>query len=156
VRLVCSRSLVFESGGASDSLSNQQLGGSNVCNRNKAALIFGAAQGIGRAVAPEFARRGARLAIADINEAGAEETAAFIAAAAGKATALACDVTSEQSVRDAARQAEDRLGPVDILMNNVGVILDGNPEDIPTSEWRRIMTSISSPRFMAFRRSCPK
>jgi NAD(P)-dependent dehydrogenase (short-subunit alcohol dehydrogenase family) len=106
---------------------------------NKAALIFGAAQGIGRAVALEFARRGACIAIADINVAGAEETAASIAAAGGKATALACDVTSEQSVRDAARHAEDRLGPTDILMNNVGVILNGNPEDIPTSEWRRIM-----------------
>jgi NAD(P)-dependent dehydrogenase (short-subunit alcohol dehydrogenase family) len=106
---------------------------------NKAALIFGAAQGIGRAVALEFARRGARIAIADINVAGAEETAASIAAAGGKAAALACDVTSEQSVRDAARHAEDRLGPTDILMNNVGVILNGNPEDIPTSEWRRIM-----------------
>jgi NAD(P)-dependent dehydrogenase (short-subunit alcohol dehydrogenase family) len=106
---------------------------------NKVALIFGAAQGIGRAVALEFARRGARVAIADINMAGAEETAASIAAAGGKATALACDVTSEQSVRDAARQAEHRLGPVDILMNNVGVILNGNPEDIPTCEWRRIM-----------------
>jgi NAD(P)-dependent dehydrogenase (short-subunit alcohol dehydrogenase family) len=106
---------------------------------NKIALIFGAARGIGRAVALEFARRGARIAIADINVPGAEETAASIAAAGGEATALACDVTSEQSVRDAARQAEDRLGPIDILMNNVGVILNGNPEDIPTSEWRRIM-----------------
>jgi NAD(P)-dependent dehydrogenase (short-subunit alcohol dehydrogenase family) len=106
---------------------------------NKTALIFGGAQGIGRAVALEFARRGARIAIADINVAGAGETAASIAAAGGKATALACDVTSEQSVRDAARHAEDRLGSIDILMNNVGVILSGNPEDIPSSEWRRIM-----------------
>jgi NAD(P)-dependent dehydrogenase (short-subunit alcohol dehydrogenase family) len=106
---------------------------------NKTALIFGAAQGIGRAVALEFARRGARIAIADINVAGAEETAASIAAARGKAAALGCDVTNEQSVRDAVRNAEDRLGPIDILMNNVGVIINGNPEDIPTSEWRRIM-----------------
>jgi NAD(P)-dependent dehydrogenase (short-subunit alcohol dehydrogenase family) len=106
---------------------------------NKTALIFGAAQGIGRAVALEFARRGARIAIADINVAGAEEAAASVAAAGGRATALACDVSSEQSVRDAARHAEDCLGPLDILMNNVGVILNGNPEDIPTSEWRRIM-----------------
>ena len=106
---------------------------------NKTALIFGAAQGIGHAVALEFARRGARIAIADINVSGAEETAASVIAAGGKAMALACDVTTEHSVRDAARQAENRLGPVDILMNNVGVILSGNPEDIPISEWRRIM-----------------
>ena len=106
---------------------------------NKTALIFGAAQGIGRAVALEFARRGARIAIGDINVAGAEETAASVAAAGGKAIALACDVAGEQSVVEAARDAENRLGPIDILTNNVGVILNGNPEDIPTAEWRRIM-----------------
>jgi NAD(P)-dependent dehydrogenase (short-subunit alcohol dehydrogenase family) len=106
---------------------------------NKTALIFGAAQGIGRAVALEFARRGARIAIADINVAGAEETAASVAAAGGKAIALACDVAGEQSVVETARNAENRLGTIDILMNNVGVILSGNPEDIPTAEWRRIM-----------------
>jgi NAD(P)-dependent dehydrogenase (short-subunit alcohol dehydrogenase family) len=106
---------------------------------DRAALIFGAAQGIGRAVALEFARRGARIAIADINIAGAEESAAAIMAAGGKAAALHCDVTDESSVRNAARLAEDRLGTIDILMNNVGVILSGNPEDIPSGEWRRIM-----------------
>jgi len=94
--------------------------------QNKTALLFGAAQGIGRAVALEFARRGARIAIADINVAAAEETAASVAAAGGKAISLACDVTSEQSVRDAAQQAESRLGQIDIVMNNVGVIINGN------------------------------
>jgi NAD(P)-dependent dehydrogenase (short-subunit alcohol dehydrogenase family) len=107
--------------------------------QHKTALIFGAGQGIGRAVALEFARRGARVAIADINVVGAEETAASIAAAGGEAIGLACDVTREESVRDAAQEAESRLGEVDIVMNNVGVILNGNPEDIPTTEWRRIM-----------------
>jgi NAD(P)-dependent dehydrogenase (short-subunit alcohol dehydrogenase family) len=107
--------------------------------RDKTALIFGAAQGIGRAVALEFARRGARLAIADINFGGAEETAAAIVAAGGKAIVLQCDVAREESVRAAAEETESRLGDLDIVMNNVGVILNGNPEDIPTAEWRRIM-----------------
>ena len=107
--------------------------------QNKTALIFGAAQGIGRAVALEFARRGARLAIADINVDGAEETAAAIVVAGGKAIVLQCDVTREESVRGAAEEAESHLGELDIVMNNVGVILNGNPEDIPTAEWRRIM-----------------
>ena len=107
--------------------------------QNKTALLFGAAQGIGRAVALEFARRGARVAIADINVAGAEETAAAVSAAGGKAISLTCDVTREESVRDAAQQAESLLGPLDIVMNNVGVIINGNPEDIPAAEWRRIM-----------------
>jgi NAD(P)-dependent dehydrogenase (short-subunit alcohol dehydrogenase family) len=107
--------------------------------QDKTALIFGAAQGIGRAVALEFARRGARLAIADINVEGAMETAKSIATAGGMAIAVPCDVTREESVREAAQEAESRLGEIDIVMNNVGVILNGNPEDIPTAEWRRIM-----------------
>lgn len=103
------------------------------------ALIYGGAQGIGQAVALEFARRGARVAIADINVPGAQETAAAIKAAGGEAAAFACDVTREQSVSEVAGEAERALGELDIVMNNVGVILNGNPEDIPTAEWRRIV-----------------
>ena len=102
-------------------------------------LIYGGGQGIGQAVAQEFARRGARLAIADINVPGAQETAAAIQAAGGEAAAFACDVTREPSVAEVAAEAESRLGEIDIVMNNVGVILNGNPEDIPTAEWRRIV-----------------
>lgn len=102
-------------------------------------LIYGGGQGIGQAVAQEFARRGGRLAIADINLPGAQETAAAITAAGGEAAAFACDVTREASVGEVAAEAERSLGEIDIVMNNVGVILNGNPEDIPTAEWRRIV-----------------
>jgi NAD(P)-dependent dehydrogenase (short-subunit alcohol dehydrogenase family) len=102
-------------------------------------LIYGGAQGIGRSVALEFARRGAAIAVADINAAGAEETAGQINAAGGKALSLACDVTDEAAVHATAAEAERRLGEIDIVVNNVGVILNGNPQDIPTAEWRRIM-----------------
>lgn len=105
----------------------------------KTALIYGAAKGIGRAVALEFARRGARVAIADIDKAGAEATAADIVASGGKAAALRCDVMSDLSVREAAVAAEIALGDIDIVMNNVGGILHGNPEDIPLGEWERIL-----------------
>jgi NAD(P)-dependent dehydrogenase (short-subunit alcohol dehydrogenase family) len=103
------------------------------------ALIYGAARGIGRAVALEFARRGAAVAIADIDQAGAEETAQAIAGAGGDAIAVACDVRSDASVRAAADEATRRFGDVDIVMNNVGVILSGHPEDIPVAEWQRIL-----------------
>lgn len=103
------------------------------------ALIFGGAKGIGRCVALEWARRGARVAVADLAEAQARETVAEIAAAGGTALAIAADVMSEESVAAAAAAAEAALGEIDIVMNNVGAMLNGHPEDIPLPEWQRIM-----------------
>ena len=103
------------------------------------ALIYGAAKGIGRAVALEFARRGAKVAVADIDEAAAGDTAAAIVAAGGEAIALAVNVLSDESVRATADAAEAAFGAIDIVMNNVGGMLNGHPEDIPMSEWQRMM-----------------
>jgi NAD(P)-dependent dehydrogenase (short-subunit alcohol dehydrogenase family) len=102
----------------------------------KTALIYGGGKGIGRAVAAEFAARGCRVAIADIDLAAAQETAATIE---GDAIALRCDVLSDESVRETAEQAEAAFGPIDIVMNNVGGMLNGHPEDIPLAEWQRMM-----------------
>jgi len=104
-----------------------------------AALIFGGAKGIGKAVAQDWARRGARVAIADIDEAAAVLTAAEIVAAGGAASGIGADVTSDESVTAAVAAAREALGDIDILVNNVGTILNGHPEDIPMSEWQRIM-----------------
>jgi NAD(P)-dependent dehydrogenase (short-subunit alcohol dehydrogenase family) len=103
------------------------------------ALIFGGAKGIGRCVAREWARRGASIAVADIDEAAARATAAEIGAEGGRAVGLAADVLSDGSVAAAAAAAEAALGDIDILMNNVGSMLNGHPEDIPMKEWQRIM-----------------
>jgi NAD(P)-dependent dehydrogenase (short-subunit alcohol dehydrogenase family) len=103
------------------------------------ALIYGGAKGIGRAVALEWARRGAKLAVADIDEMAARDTAAAIIAAGAEAVALAANVLSEDSVRAAADAAEAALGEIGIVMNNVGSTLNGYPQDIPISEWQRMM-----------------
>ncbi|HET8711770.1 MAG TPA: SDR family oxidoreductase, partial [Spongiibacteraceae bacterium] len=105
---------------------------------NKRALIFGGAKGIGRAIALEFARRGCDVAIADIDIDAAQQTAAAISAAGRQAASIACDVCRDDSVRDAAAAAERALGEIDIVVNNVGAIMVGNPEDIPLDEWQRI------------------
>ena len=109
------------------------------CFARRSALIFGGARGIGRAVAREWARRGARVAVADIALDAAAETVALIEAEGGIALALAADVLSEASMAHAVEAASASLGPVDILMNNVGGMLNGHPEDIPPPEWERIM-----------------
>jgi NAD(P)-dependent dehydrogenase (short-subunit alcohol dehydrogenase family) len=103
------------------------------------ALIYGGAKGIGRCVALEFARRGARLSVADIDLAAAEDTAQAIVAAGGEALALKANVLSEESVAATAEAAESHFGTVDIAMNNVGSMLNGHPEDIPFAEWQRMM-----------------
>jgi len=97
----------------------------------KNALIVWAGRNIGRAIALEFARRGARVAVADINKSGADETAQEVARAGGEATGVAIDVTSEASVIAAVAEAERFLGQIDIHMNNAGVLRSGNAEDIP-------------------------
>lgn len=103
------------------------------------ALIFGGAKGIGKCVSLEWARRGASLAVADIDAAAAQETAAEIVAAGGKAVGIGANVLSDESVAEAAAAAEAALGEIDIVMNNVGGMLNGHPEDIPMKEWQRIM-----------------
>ncbi len=105
----------------------------------KRALIYGGANGIGAAVAEEFARRGAAVAIADIDTDSTRQTAQGIVDAGKEAVDLECDVTSDVSVREAAVGAERALGEMDIVMNNVGGILSGNPEEIPIAEWQRIL-----------------
>lgn len=106
---------------------------------NKTAIIFGAGQNIGRAIALEFARRGARVALADLNAAGAHEAAQLIRDRGGQAIGLACNVTSSESLAAAAAEAEQALGQVDIVMNNAGILHNGWVEDIPLGEWQRML-----------------
>lgn len=103
------------------------------------ALVFGGAKGIGRAVALEWARRGARVAIADIDVVSAQATAGEIAAGGGTALGVEADVLSQESMESAAAHVEGELGEIAIVMNNVGAILNGHPLDIPMAEWYRIL-----------------
>jgi 2-hydroxycyclohexanecarboxyl-CoA dehydrogenase len=86
----------------------------------KAALVTGAAQGIGRAIATRLAEEGAKVAIADIQEDGAASTAAELTSAGLQARAVTLDVTSLDSAINAVAAVERELGPVDILVNNAG------------------------------------
>lgn len=106
--------------------------------KGKNALVIGAGHNIGRAIAQEFARRGARVAVGDLDKAAADETAQLIRDAGGEATGIQCDVTSEQSVAAAIGEAERFLGSIDVHLNNAGILHSGNPEDFPPSEYERM------------------
>jgi len=86
----------------------------------KVALITGAAQGIGRAIATRLAEEGAKVGIADIQEDVAAETAGDLKSAGLQARALKLDVTSLDGAIAAVATVEREFGPVDILVNNAG------------------------------------
>src|SRR5437588_9744275 len=85
----------------------------------KTIVITGAASGIGRATALIFAREGANVVCADLNEKGARETAAQVNGP-GKTLALKTDVTSREQVTDMIRRAIEAFGSVEFLFNSAG------------------------------------
>ena len=91
----------------------------------KIALVTGASQGIGRACALALAAEGATVALAARNVDKLESVAAEIAAAGGAAKAFALDVSSEDSIKTAAKAILADFGTVHILVNNAGITKDG-------------------------------
>lgn len=89
--------------------------------QNKVAIVTGGGGGMGRAIALEFARQGARVAIADIAGEAARQTAGLIRTDGGQALALEIDVTRKQDVESMAAQVMQAFGTIDILVNNAGV-----------------------------------
>ena len=105
----------------------------------KTAYITGAASGIGHAIAELFAKEGASVAIADLNQAAADAAAAGIVAAGGKAIGLAVDVTNEAQVDATVDQAADRLGGIDILISNAGIQIVKPLVDFPFADWKKLL-----------------
>lgn len=89
----------------------------------KTIIVTGAASGIGRATAQIFAREGANVVCADVNEAGVKETAGLVNAKGSQALALTVDVTSRQQVEDMAKRAVDAFGTVHFLFNSAGAAI---------------------------------
>jgi NAD(P)-dependent dehydrogenase (short-subunit alcohol dehydrogenase family) len=106
--------------------------------QGKVAIITGGGSGIGRATAALLAREGASIVVADMNDAGASETAASIQTSGGKAAAVHVDVTKSADLDAMFAFAEKTYGGFDILYNNAG-ITTGNPRwpDCPEDQWRR-------------------
>jgi NAD(P)-dependent dehydrogenase (short-subunit alcohol dehydrogenase family) len=107
----------------------------------KTAFITGGGSGIGRAASVLFAREGAKVVIADINLAGAEETAQQAIAAGGEAIAIRADVSEPDDWQRSLRLATDKYGPLTVLYNNAGgsTQVDDTAVDVPLEEfWRAI------------------
>jgi 3-oxoacyl-[acyl-carrier protein] reductase len=92
--------------------------------QGKVAIVTGAASGFGAGIARVYAREGAKVVVADINEAGASGVAKEIGAAAA---ALRCDVSKRADIDGAVALARDRFGKLDIVVNNAGTTHDNQP-----------------------------
>ena len=85
------------------------------------AVVTGAGQNIGQAIAERFAAEGAQVVVVDIDEERANSTVNSIQESGGAATAAITDVTDEEQVKEIVDIAEERFGPIDILVNNVAM-----------------------------------
>jgi NAD(P)-dependent dehydrogenase (short-subunit alcohol dehydrogenase family) len=103
------------------------------------ALVTGAAQGIGEAIALALAAEGADLVVNDVTETGAEAAAAKVRARGGRALAWVADVASGPAVEAMVEAAVHELGHLDILVNNAGIAQRLMTEDISEADWRRVI-----------------
>jgi NAD(P)-dependent dehydrogenase (short-subunit alcohol dehydrogenase family) len=107
-----------------------------VANRlsGKSCLITGAGSGMGRAAAELFAKEGASVAVLDLKSSAAQETAALVNKAGGKALAIDCDVSKEASVKSAVAAAVKAFGKLDVLYNNAGIFPEKDHSVVDTEE----------------------
>ena len=108
----------------------------------RVVLITGAGGGLGRAFAHGFAAAGDRIVVADIDEVGAQRTVELLSADGADAIAVRVDVTSRSSVRALVDTVIDRLGRLDVVVNNAAIYatLTRTPfDEIDPDEWDRVM-----------------
>jgi NAD(P)-dependent dehydrogenase (short-subunit alcohol dehydrogenase family) len=101
----------------------------------KVAVVTGGASGIGRALALAFAREGARVVVADLDDAGMGDTVAEVARAGSAAIAVRTDVSRLEQVQALADRAFAEMGAVHVLCNNAGVALWGGLESATHRDW---------------------
>jgi len=106
---------------------------------NKSALVTGAGRGIGRAIAQEFAREGAKVALADIDLAAATQAAGEIQSSGGIAIAIEMDVTNENQVDAGIEVASDSLDGLDILVSNAGIQIINPIVNFLFSDWQKLL-----------------
>jgi NAD(P)-dependent dehydrogenase (short-subunit alcohol dehydrogenase family) len=108
----------------------------------KLALVTGAAQGLGAAIARRLAVEGARVLLTDRNESGVKAVAQELSKELGGDAAFFArhDVTSESDWLDVIAYAREQLGGLSVLVNNAGIVLTGSVEDFTLDEWHKGMS----------------
>ena len=109
----------------------------------QSALVTGAGQGIGAAIASALAAEGSRVAVADLNVDAAEQVAAKLG---GSGIAVGLDVRDRASVERAAAGASEQFGELTVLVNNAGITRVGPSESLPEEDWQEVIdVNLSGP-----------
>jgi 3-oxoacyl-[acyl-carrier protein] reductase len=107
--------------------------------KDKVAIVTGAAQGIGAAVAREFAREGAKVAVVDLAAERAEEVAAQLRTQGHDAIGIGCNVAKRAEVDAMVAALHARFGHVDILVNNAGIIRPAMLHKMTAAQWDEVL-----------------
>lgn len=124
--------------------------------QNQTALITGAADGIGAAIATLFAEAGANLILLDVQTEANRNLAKTLAGKYGThALPLTADISSSEAVSAALAEALKEFGRVDILVNNAAVAISGDPASMPDTDWDRVLSTNLSGAFRLIRAVLP-
>jgi NAD(P)-dependent dehydrogenase (short-subunit alcohol dehydrogenase family) len=107
--------------------------------RDKIVAVTGAASGIGKATAVEFAKAGADVLVSDVNEAGLADTVAAVEARGRRAVPLRTDVSKPADVEAMVGRTLAEFGRIDIIMNNAGIGITGEMRYLSLKDWERIV-----------------
>jgi len=107
--------------------------------KEKVAIITGAASGIGKDIAIVFAREGAKVAIADLDQKSADATAREIDPSGKRAIGVAMDVSDERQVDAGTAKVIDAFGALDILVSNAGIQIVAPLVDFEFAKWKRLL-----------------
>ena len=122
--------------------------------KDKVAIVTGAASGIGKEIAKTFAREGARVVIADLNQKAADATATELGGA-GKALGVAMDVTNEQQVDTGVARTVQQFGRVDVLVSNAGIQIVNPLDQFPFADWKKLLAIHLDGAFLTTRAVLP-
>jgi 3-hydroxybutyrate dehydrogenase len=122
------------------SSADAEIGRRNGRLSGKVAVITGAASGIGKEIALAFAREGAKVAIADLDQQAARQAASEIDPALQRALGLAMDVSDETQVEAGMAKVCDTFGRLDVLISNAGVQIVAPLVEFELAEWRKLLS----------------